>query len=137
MIEADVLEIFPLRHAFVGRDSTSPPDVLDTEWVGLLHIGIRYCLEHLDRGFDEIRPLEVFSTEAEAQARAEAEYELRREDWREGGVRPSRPMPFMWLRHAYVGRHSTCPPDAVDTEWVGVFREAEGDGSAHYCVEHL
>jgi hypothetical protein len=35
MFEAGVLEIFPLRYAFVGRDSTSPPDVLDTEWVGV------------------------------------------------------------------------------------------------------
>jgi hypothetical protein len=45
-------------------------------------------------------------------------------------------MPFLSLRHAYIGRHSTCPP-SIGTEWVGLFRETEGDGGAQYCVERL
>ena len=78
-----------LRHAFVGRDSTSPPNELDTEWVGLFRETeadgtVHYGVEHLDKDFNEICPDDLFSAEAEAQARAEAEYAVRPEDWREG-----------------------------------------------------
>jgi hypothetical protein len=81
-----------LRHAYVGRDSTSPPHELDTEWVGLFREteidgGVSYGVEHLDKLFNEICPDEFFPTDARAQGYAEAEYELRPEDWREGRAR--------------------------------------------------
>jgi hypothetical protein len=71
------------------RDSTSPPNQLDTEWVGLFRETqadgrVRYGVEHLDQRFDEICPDDLFSTETEAEARAQAEYALRPEDWRDG-----------------------------------------------------
>lgn len=47
------------------------------------------------------------------------------------------PERFQWLRYAYVGRDSKTPPSHLDTEWVGVFRETESDGSVSYGVEHL
>jgi hypothetical protein len=81
-----------LRHAFLGRDSKSAPDELETEWVGLLREtqqdgSVEYCVEHLDSKFNEIYPDECFPTEAEAQAHAEAEYELSFGDWRPGPAR--------------------------------------------------
>lgn len=125
----------PVRYAYVGRDSTSPPDVLGTEWVGLLRIGGSYRLAHLDQNFCKIRPFDVFATEAQAQAHAEAEYELRPEDWRDGRVRSLRG--YLHLRHAYIGLDSTTPPDVQAPEWVGVFRYTIDDGSSWYGVEHL
>jgi hypothetical protein len=85
-----------LRYAYVGRDSTSPPDQLDTEWVGRFREteidgSVTYGVEHLGKDFNEICPDESFSTEAEAQAHAEAEYELRAEDWRAGQARDAVP----------------------------------------------
>ena len=88
--EADEPERFAwLRHAYVGRDSTSPPDRLDTEWVGLFREtevdgDVNYGVEHLDRRFGEICVDDLFNTEAEAQAYAQSEYGLSAEDWREG-----------------------------------------------------
>lgn len=81
-----------LRYAYVGRDSTSPPNHLDTEWVGLFREiesdgSVSYGVEHLYKDFNEICPDDAFPTEAEAQAYAEAEYNLRPADWREGQAR--------------------------------------------------
>jgi hypothetical protein len=93
MTEGDASERFLwLRYAYVGRDSTTPPHHLDTEWVGLFREtevdgSVTYGVEHLDRDFNEICPDESFPSQAEAQAHAEAEYELRPEDWRQGRAR--------------------------------------------------
>jgi hypothetical protein len=81
-----------LRYAYVGRDSTSPPQQLDTEWVGLFREteidgSVTFGVEHLDKDFNEICPDESFPTAAQAQAHAEGEYELRPVDWREGRAR--------------------------------------------------
>jgi hypothetical protein len=78
-----------LRHAFVGRDSRSAPNQLDTEWVGVFREteidgSVEYCVEHLDSNFNELCQDECFPTEAQARAHAEAEYQLTLGDWREG-----------------------------------------------------
>jgi len=83
-----------LRYAYAGGDSLRP-DVLDTEWVGVFRKTgadgrADYCVEHLHKDFNEIRPDELFPTEAEAQAHAEVEYGLSGEDWRAGRAADAR-----------------------------------------------
>ncbi len=93
MAEADTPERFHwLRHAYIGRDSTTSPEVLGTERVAVFRESdldgtFSYGVEHLDTDFNEIRPDEFFPTEEEAQTHAEAEYGLRAGDWREGSAR--------------------------------------------------
>lgn len=81
-----------LHYAYVGRDSTSPPNLLDTESVGLFREtesdrSVSYGVEHLEKDFNEISPEDAYPTEAEAQAYAEAEYDLRPADWHFGAFR--------------------------------------------------
>ena len=81
-----------LRHAYVGRDSKSPPNVLDTEWVAIYREPefdgpANYCVEHLDARFGEIAGENPFPTESDAQTYAERLYGLRPQDWRDGEPR--------------------------------------------------